>query len=86
MRMTSDHGSDNSLRWRAVVRLEGGQSQTVTSGPKVVESIPNTHNTSGTITRKISQGYKRSLTSAQDRYLALKARRQMVGNGSSVCL
>ncbi|GFX97442.1 HTH_Tnp_Tc3_2 domain-containing protein [Trichonephila clavipes] len=73
-------GFDDSLRWRAAGRLEAGQSQAevarLLQGPqKVVSRLWNQFQTSGIATRKICHGRTRTMTSAQDRYLALSARR-----------
>ncbi|GFT90119.1 hypothetical protein TNCV_3720981 [Trichonephila clavipes] len=46
-----------------------------TIGPKVFCRLWNQFQTSGTITGKVSQGHHRTLTSAQDYCLALKALR-----------
>ncbi|KAF8781683.1 hypothetical protein HNY73_012057 [Argiope bruennichi] len=78
--MGSHNRLDDSLRWRAVGRLETGQSQAEVTrrlqvAPKVVSRLWNQFQTNGTVTRKAGQGYHRATTPAQDRYLALRARR-----------
>lgn len=78
--MSSHHRLDDSMRWRAVGRLEAGQSQAEVArwlqvAPKVVSRLWNQFPTSGTVTRKPGQGRPRATTPAQDRYLALSARR-----------
>ncbi|GFX94092.1 hypothetical protein TNCV_3414541 [Trichonephila clavipes] len=75
-----DSGSDDSLRWRAVVRLEACQYQVgggsmVANGPTGVSRLWNQFQTSGIVTRKLGEGRHRPSTSAQDRYSSLNPQR-----------
>ncbi|GFT00319.1 hypothetical protein TNCV_2738731 [Trichonephila clavipes] len=47
----------------------------VTRGPKVLLRLWNQFETSGTVTRNVSQDRDRASTTAQDRYFALSAQR-----------
>ncbi|GFV95956.1 hypothetical protein TNCV_2096251 [Trichonephila clavipes] len=55
--------------------VSNGNGSIVTSGRKVVSRLWNQIQTSGTVTRKVSQVRHGASTSAQDRYLDLSPRR-----------
>ncbi|GFX68740.1 hypothetical protein TNCV_2124961 [Trichonephila clavipes] len=63
-------GLEDSLRWRAIGRLEAGQSEAevgrwLPSGPKVVSQLWNQIQTGGIVTRRVGQGCHRALAFAQ---------------------
>ncbi|GFT83685.1 hypothetical protein TNCV_2826121 [Trichonephila clavipes] len=67
--------AETSSRW-----LEAGQSQAeviswLQGATKVISRLWNQFQTKGTVTRKVNQGRHRAMTSAQDLYMALSARR-----------
>ncbi|GFW14140.1 hypothetical protein TNCV_3547291 [Trichonephila clavipes] len=63
--MTSHHRLDDSLRWRAVGILEAGQSQLkVVRSLQVASRLWNQFQTSGAVTRKISQDHLEAKSNA----------------------
>ncbi|GBM06604.1 hypothetical protein AVEN_220040-1 [Araneus ventricosus] len=78
--MTYRHRLPEELRWRAIGRLEAGQSQIevdrwLNVSPSVVHRLWQQFLTTDSAFRRFSQGRPTATTSADDRYLSLWARR-----------
>lgn len=78
--MTTHERLSDELRWRAIGRIEAGQSQAEVSkwlktSKKVVSNLWKQFQETGTIVRKAGQGRKRCTKPEDDRYLVLTAKR-----------
>ncbi|KFM65635.1 hypothetical protein X975_01002, partial [Stegodyphus mimosarum] len=78
--MTSRHHLPAELRWKAIGRVEAGQSQTEVAGwlnvsPSVVHRLWRQFQITDSASRRFSQRQLAATTSAGDRYLTLCARR-----------
>ncbi len=88
--VTSRHHLTGELRWRTIGRVDAGQSQTEVArwlnlSPSVlVHSLSQQFLTTGSASRRFSQGRPYATTSANDRYLSLCARRNRTATPSEI--
>ncbi|GBM35824.1 hypothetical protein AVEN_43513-1 [Araneus ventricosus] len=87
--MTSRHHLPQELRWRAIGRLEAGQSQAevarwLNMSPSEVHRLWKQFLTTDSASRRFSQGRPTAATSVNDRYLSLCARRNSTATPSQL--